>query len=272
MRYIIMLMLMLCSSSVWAQVNAEFFRGEMPHARWAGSLGTDLRFSSGNVNLRSYALEGRLDYGDSEDFHFFVLGDAFQGKTNGEVFDERGFLHARMMQNMMLFYKASVWGEMFAQSQYDRRKDLSLRQLTGTGLRWQYEVFRVAFAVGAGAMLEYERLKSLGGGTGTVVRSTNYLSVGYVRDFFAEDTKAVLVAYYQPLYKDPSDFRVKVDLTAFTNFAVRWIQIGPSVTYAYDSRPPEGVQRQDVIVGFKLKFTFKTDPRDPRLNRSPNDP
>ena len=273
MRILVILFIMLWSVSGWAQVNAELFRGSMPYNGWGYTIGTDLRFTTGNVNLKSYAVDTRLDYSSpDEDFKSFVLGDVFKGSSNGQVFDDRGFFHARSMMNIMLAYRAELWGEVFAQSQYDVRKALNLRQLSGLGLRFQYSVFRFAWALGAGAMYEAERVK--GASTTTSVwRSTNYLSLAYDRDFFKETTKAVAVMYYQPLYSDLSDYRIRVDLTAYTNFAVRWIEIGPNVTYAYDSNPPVGIQKQDLTLGLKLRLnlSIRGKSKHPRLQDARSD-
>ena len=264
MRFLTFFLLSLCALPAYAQVNAEVFRGDLAGSNgWSTTFGTDLRLAYGNVDLKSYAVDARADY-STDDSRAFILGDVFKGESNGKVFDDRGFVHARALQNIYQAFKAQIDGEIFAQGQYDTRKDLNLRQLYGTGLRYEYYIFRVAFAVGAGAMYELERLKDPSQNVGAVWRSTNYLSVIYLRDFFKDYTKAVLTAYYQPLYSDPSDYRLKVDLSMLANFSLSWIKVGPTLTYAYDSRPPIGVRRQDVVLGFKLNLSFKGGFKNPR--------
>lgn len=250
--------LFISAQELQAQVNAEAFRGSGSQG-FSGNLGADLSLMRGNNNLTSGAVSARLDFREV-DYEYFVTGNVFKGQSKGDDFADNGFIHARYTSyfifggtNLRLTGNIGDAGmEIFVQAQYDRFKDLNLRQLTGTGFRYQHIEDGFASALGIGAMYEIERLKDSAQNQGALIRSTNYVSLSYS----TRKEKFTLVGYYQPLFSNAKDYRLTADFSAETSIGFKWLKMNPYVVFMYDSKPPIDVERADLRAGLKFKITF----------------
>ena len=245
MKLALLLLLWLPSVAV-AQVNIEEIRGK---AKEGVSGKTDLgfEFQSGNTEAISYSISSRGDYGKGV-HHYFLQFSAERSEAPQALVKDNAFAHLR--------WTAMWWGvlgtDFFVQSQYDHFKDLTLRQLEGGYLRVVLPIISGQVAFGLGGMSEFEKLNK-GKGEGFAARMTNYVSLSEV--LADKKLKIDLTAYYQPKFRDFSDYRVtlvsQVDLAIIGKLSFL-----PSFSYSYDSNPPNGVQVEDSIMKTSLRYSW----------------
>ncbi len=149
---------------------------------------------------------------------------------------------------------AHRWGTIvFVQNQHDRFQRLKSRFLLGGGLRWDLHRSRAFDAfVGMTTMLENEQLEGDGRSEPRRQRMSSFLSLLFdLNDHATFD----MVAFYQPRWADFSDFRSSLQARLKTD-VVAQLYFELNFSHRYDSRPPEGVKRDDwtLRTGLGMKF------------------
>lgn len=180
---------------------------------------------------------------------FLVFNDVnlVFSKTQDFVFNGYGHLRYNRLMNNWLAWEA------FSQAQFDRVLLIQLRWLTGTGPRFKlFKNEKSKAYVGTLAMYEYEEEQ-----TGIVrrdVRGSAYLS-------FEVDPNDVFkishITYYQPLFKNFSDYRVTTS-TAMEFKVTKILTFKTAFQLMYDSNPvdsPEVVNlTYSISNGLSLSF------------------
>lgn len=244
MKYLFILLLLLTPFSSLAQVvNIEGDRGDKSKGSH-GAIESSLFLQRGNVQVFQYQASIRLDFvGDTH--HGLIIGSTSHGENQDSTFQNESYSHLRMT-SMWWGYAGT---EVFTQFQKDDFKLLTLRQLTGCGLRFTFLEDMVA--IGAGGMTDFEKIKDTNQ-KALDVRGTSYIKIGKE---WSKDIKGQLIAYFQPLFSDFSDYRILT--TGSIEFQLNNIfSIVNEVTYNYDTRPPENVVSEDTQLKIKLKIKW----------------
>ena len=145
--------------------------------------------------------------------------------------------------------------ELFTQIQQDEFKSLEVRQLNGGGLRSELiKNKNLTLSLGSGAMLDYEIIKDKE--SSMLLRSTSYLT--FLKTF--ENNKKsmfMFTVYYQPLFDDFSDYRINLEGNIQTVLIDSWnIFIDNSINFMYDTKPPEGILTNDLIIKTSLLYSW----------------
>ncbi len=246
MMKLALLLLLWVPSVALAQVNIEEIRGKAKEG-FSGKADVGFDLQSGNTETVSYRGSTRVDYASGL-HHYFLQLAMDRSETPKVLVKDNAFAHLR--------WTAMWWGylgtDLFVQSQYDFFKDLTLRQLEGGYLRLVIPVTSGQLAFGVGGMSEYELLKE-GKGEGFTLRMTNYISLS--EELSKKRVKFDLTAYYQPKFDDFSDYRLtfvsQLNITIVGQFSVL-----PSINYAYDSNPPNGVRVDDSSTRVSLRYSW----------------
>jgi hypothetical protein len=240
------------TAAAHAQVNIEQVRPDTTDGGVSGSLGVDMTFRTGNVDIVKLKVSGRLDYA-AGGFRTFVLTGGDFGWESGDAFSNEAILHLRQVFRA----DARVKPETFEQINYDKRRALTFRGLLGGGLRvtvLQWSGSRVWF--GTAYMFERERLElpadAVHPDQTWAHRWSNYLSA---RIAVTESAGIVWTVYAQPRFDDFEDVRVLGDtrmevrvggpVSLVTSFLLRW-----------DSRPPDDIEALDTTLGTGLRLRF----------------
>lgn len=231
------------SSTSSAQVNAEALRSTLkrnPTFLW---LEGALVGRVGNTETMSFA--GSAFGGLTSAPHlFFSRVSADYGHARGETTVARWMAHVRYNYR----FSDLIAIEALAQVQHDRFRRLAVRDLYGTGLRFELEsADDLEVFAGTTYLLEHEVLESIPGSPTTNDiwhRSSNYAGANL---HVAPLVDVSTVTYLQPRFDRPLDFRVLSD--SYVSFKITSIlsaRISASVWY--DNRPPAGVRSYDVEV------------------------
>lgn len=176
------------------------------------------------------------------------------GRGRDDTFKERTFEHLRARVTIDCFWK---W-EAFGQHELDHFRRLTVRALAGTGPAFQVVHTRpFSLLAGAAYMFEYERLDdredTLDAGNRTVFhRASTYLTA---TQQFGETASLTGTAYYQPRIDEPRDFRFFGE-AVITGKLSKHVALTDAFVVAYDSRPPDGIQRTDLQLRIGLLLTL----------------
>lgn len=235
---------LLYPNNVYSQVvNIESDRGGDKEGLH-GTTEAGVSLQRGNVQVFQYQLALRGDYIKGL-HHGLLIGSTSYGEENDKPFQDESYAHGRWTA----MWSNHIGTEIFVQIQQDEFKLLTLRQLTGCGLR--FTLFGDHLALGLGGMSDLEKIKGIEDRK-IDARGTSYVRLGKEWD---KRLKGQIIGYYQPLFTDPSDYRLTA--TGSLEFKVdKTFSIVNEMNYAYDTRPPEGVIKDDLQLRFKLKLKW----------------
>lgn len=230
----------------FSQVNVEDKRMGSEESGFSGSIGLTVELERGNSELTQIGMKPRLLYRYGPSQWFILNSYSFVDTKEGSVVNE-GFSHLRYNYSV----SSVVVIEALTQIQYNREQDLRQRLLLGAGLRFELlQRKKVALAVGATGMYEYEELDS--GGIIRTPRNSDYVTISLTRGDYLTLSNTV---YVQPAFDDLEDFRI-LDNFELTVALSSWLATTLSLEYRYDSEPPSGIKEYDLTLenGLTVKF------------------
>jgi len=254
MRIIVLLSLLFITvqtlpTQALAIINAEDLDLSIDDDGMAGKLGFSVSGSSGNSDKMSGEGTARLIWRHGQHMEMLV-GSFSYGKSRGVRDTNRSFAHLRHR-----YAWSDRWGlEAFAQAQRDEFSRLNLRTLMGAGGRWSYQKHGLAMHVGVGSFYEREALRSVGviAPVTRLWRGSTYLALRYL---FNARIRMQNTIYYQPAWKDPTDYRLLDDVALHIALNDS-LDLKLVIEVGQDSRPPAGVKSSDVSYKTGLSYHF----------------
>ena len=250
MRKIFIFFILMWPSLVLSQVNIESIRNNNKDKFFWGEAKGGLELQRGNVDITSFDLNFLIHF-KKKNHHVFLQEKSAQGQQSNKKFKNNSFVHFRWT-----WMKWKVIGvELFTQLQQDEFKSLKIRQLNGGGLR--AEIIKkedISLSLGSGVMLDYEVV--LDKQTSTLWRSTSYLSM--IKSFDEKKKNLILLTlYYQPLFNNPKDYRINLELNVRTILITNLnLFVENSINFIYDTKPPEDILTNDLIIKSSLVYEW----------------
>ncbi len=253
MKKILLILAALISNVCYSQVNIESFRDSAKKSGFFGESKINVHFQRGNVNSQIYEIKKDLHY-KINIHHILLKGSLNKAFQDKELYKSSAFSHFRytIMLHEYLGY------EIFTQTQYDKFRDLSLRQLNGGGLRIEKEIkskYKFNISSGIGVMADHEQLSYM---TTTKARITSYFTL--IKNFNADNSSFIsIVTYYQPLLFDYTDYRINSEInlrSSIVNQKLFKIGLNTSLNYLYDTVPAEKVKNTDIILKTGLAVSW----------------
>lgn len=243
----------LASLPAAAIVSMESLHLGAPEDGFSGEVELQAIGASGNTEKSALGAGARLQWHQGRNTDF-VLADLSYGESKGERDTNKAFLHLRHIYQFRPRYAF----EGFGQVQHNEFTRLKFRGLAGGGARLTLgrPNERRAMLAGLGVFWETETLEQAKGtddaGTASTWRASTYLVLKY---HWNENLKLISSTYYQPDLYTVSDYRVleaaSLVVTLAGNLALKL-----SLNIAYDSRPPEAVERTDTTYRTSIVFDF----------------
>ena len=206
-----------------------------------------LEGGAGNTDYLDFRLTGGLSYRVPAPGHWLRLYPSYRIKLS----EEETIIHERSVHVRHSYvFSDELRTYTFVQIHADQSIDLDRRFLVGGGLRRQVVGLEDGgLDVGLGLMLEEELLAS--GKSGTQLRGANLLSAyGGVGD-----VRLLFTGFFQPVMSDLGDYRVSVDTEAEIP-ALDQVYFVISGSWHRDSRPPTGVESDDVEFGLSIRIGY----------------
>jgi hypothetical protein len=239
---IICVWLLLNSGPLRAQVvNIENRRIYDDTSGWSGAIDAGFSAIQNQDLLLNASFRPRVQYKTKLHYYLFLTDWFYSRGGSNKVYANSGMMHFRYAYrlNKKGSDRKSPWKwESYTQIQYNQLLDQRMRTLVGTGLRVKaldkkgYRIF-----IGSSTFYEYEDIIS-SGIINKDFRWSNYLSwfVNPKPNFSFSG-----VTYYQPLWRDMSDFRVMSQLSL--NFQVnKRADFRFEFNSSFDSNPPVNVR------------------------------
>ena len=218
----------------------------------SGALEFDLSVRTGNVETLEVGLGGRVDHvGDTATTLF--VSDGGLGWQGGRRYSNQGLAHLRQVYRR----QSRVQSEFFAQSDYDRSRNLTFRGLLGAGFRtslFSNDAARLWW--GSAYMFEHEQFELEAEDDHpertSSHRWSNYLSS---RVRLEKTTALAWTIYLQPRVDEPGDLRVLSEGDLELKLR-RSVVLVTTASMRYDSRAPAKTKSLDTALksGIALKF------------------
>jgi hypothetical protein len=235
-----------------AQVNAEALRVALrdnPTFLWL-----DGALISRTGNAQGVTLSASAFGGITRPPHLFFGKAAtdYATTTNDALVVARSLAHVRYNYETTRF----LFLEVLAQVQHDHFRRLAVRDLYGTGLRFNF-VREDAFELFSGTtiLLEQQVISSTSqypGASYLWARSSNYAGVNAA---LAKFLQLSTVTYVQPRLDRPKDFRVLHE-TIVTLAITKRLAAKVSANVIYDREPPAGVLPADLELKNSIAVKF----------------
>ncbi len=253
-------------------VNIEALRMKTNDLRYL--LLSNINFSYSNNNGSYYydigAGIGATFKSKNREDTYFVMGDYNLIRSEGEDFDNKWFVHLRYNHE----FTNTIRAEVFTQSQRNQIQDVNSRNLIGAGLRLKITLSKaqdkskndtgIRFYLGNAYMYETEKSNVINK-TFYNHRHSSYFSFsGHIPKTRLAITNTL---YYQPLYKDFSDYRItnalQFEISLDENDT---LSFNTSFNYNYDSLTPLKKKEFSAFVNFgfglKLDSNKNKDPAE----------
>ena len=240
------------SLNIHSQINTERYRLDSDSIGFTGIAEIEITAITGNTDFQFINLGGRLNYNWGTSYTFLVVDGGF-GWDDGERIFNQALLHVRHVHSITELFQA----EIFTQTDFNKKRLLTKRELAGGGLRFRLLKFDdLKFRLGTSYFYEHEKYdvpaKSIHGNN----LFANHLSTYLTIEFEIKDgVKFVVINYVQPQVGKWDDHRIISDNSLVIGLS-SVVNINIGFNLRYDSRPPETIKNTDTITkfGFGVKF------------------
>ncbi len=252
MKTLALALTVLLTSQAHAILNIESLRLKMRNEPAGALLSVSYDRKEGNTDTNRFKGAGQGITRAGEFEHLATLEREF-GTTAGVHDTDRALVHART--NWL--YKNPLSYEAYAQLEEDQFRRLSMRGLVGAGLRQRIaDETEFMLFTGVGAFWSRETLEhapeTTDAGTTDISRANVYFSFNYL---IVPEIELNGIVYYQPAVRSIADYRV-LNTTQTVMRVNERLSVSFNYTLAYDSLPPEKVQRADQSYSTALNFRF----------------
>lgn len=229
-------------------VNVESKRLQSDTTGWLGSLGTSFQLENSAVKVISINAEAHLEYKAPKSLYLFLVNyNLLKGEE--KTLQNNLFYHLRYNYK---FSNLLRW-EIFTQMQQNNLAGIKSRFLIGTGPRFKISgTKKLALYASTAIMYENEHELTKPITIHKDLRSSSYVSISWKP---AENLDIVSTLFYQPLYKDLSDFRILHDLSLNFKFTKNFSFV-TSWNYLFDSKPATDIPEEIFTLKNGVRYTF----------------
>jgi len=223
----------------------------------AGNVQASINNQRGNTDKDEYDASARISYDNNRTYVTWLEFSYAYGQASGIENENKAFLHYRFLHTLF----ATDWNwEAYVQNEGDDFRQIQRRLLGGGGVRWRFyhsDAFGRIY-VGLGAYYEYLNY------TDPEIDPKEYNSrlntyLMYTKKF-GKDARISLASYYQPKLNDWNDHYI-YNAASLLVYVYGSIYLKMSISYAYDTQPAIGVEKQDMqqLSSIGWKFGAKSN-------------
>lgn len=249
MRYLLGILFLITHSVSFSQVvNVESQRIQSDTTGWFGNAGTSFLFEKNAVKVINISAVAHVEYKTAKSLYLFLV-DYNLLEGNDKTLNNNLFYHLRYNYKI---YKWLRW-EAFTQLQQNNVTGIKLRLLAGTGPRFKLAGSKkLSLYVATSAMYEYEKEQTVPVVYHRDFRSSNYASLTCK---LSENGELVSTVFYQPLFKNLSDYRLLNEITIRFKIA-KHFSFTTGWDYLYDSKPAANTPKLNYSISNGIEFSF----------------
>lgn len=234
----------------YSQVNIEKYKSLSNILGVNGNLSFYISAKTGNTDVQEFGIDGRINY-ESSKYYTFLIGKGEYGWNKGQEYSNNALLHFRYIHKL----NKIINPEFFTQINYNKKRLLNFRSLTGGGIRVTIKRDSLTnFDFGTAYMYEIENLDldkfSIHPIKTRHHRWSNYLSFS---SSLSNNSRLSIVVYAQPRFDNFEDIRLLSENHLGVNLT-ETLSLSVNFSLQYDSRPPDGVK--DFDTNTKVGFTI----------------
>lgn len=227
-------------------VNMEGRRFENPRQGWQGNIEFGANFTQIENSITQLSNKCFVIH-HNDKRNLLLVNDVSLVTVNGKNLLNSAFQHFRYIKHG----DSTVFPEAFAQVQFNQQLDISMRVLTGGGLRFRiYKDQKSFFYMGNVLMYEYEenpqRLPQ------NNLRLSSYASID-VSEW--ENFPITFVAYLQPKITDINDYRVSAEASLLIRSSSK-LSFRMQARYMFDTSPPPNINKSFSSFNNSLVYYF----------------
>lgn len=251
-KIFIITFLFLCAGQVKAIVNMDDLHFKQHQEGLSGSVNFQANSNSGNTDSSNVSLANQLQWNNQRHINLLVLGYEY-GKTDEKHTLNKSFIHGRHVH----YFSEYLDYEFYSQAETNEFTRLTYRGLFGAGLRMPFADTdnHVAY-LGLGGFREVEKIDSAAGASQEEIKRTGrwnfYLMSRYK---LADRIKFSNTLYWQPRMADSGDRRA-LFVSVLSIKTTRQFSVQFSYESAYDSQPPNGVEKRDTGLKTGIVYSF----------------
>tara|TARA_R110002111_G_scaffold235136_1_gene296200 strand:+ start:34425 stop:35183 length:759 start_codon:yes stop_codon:yes gene_type:complete len=229
-------------------VNVESLRRVSDTSKWSGATNLDVGLIKNTKSIFKISNKIRLQYNTDKNLYLFV-NDVKLDKIEDNSFVNKGIQHIRYNRKIVNRLKVEV----FAQSQYDAISDIKFRGLLGIGPRFKLSKSdNYRLYLGTLFMFEHEEASENSIEVLRDFRGSTYFSCSL---YPLENISLVSTTYYQPLFKQFSDFRISNE-TSIGIKILKNLLFKTTFTYNFDANPIIGIPKTQYELTNGIVYTF----------------
>ena len=236
-----------------AIVNMEDVHLGVPEQGFSGQFRLSGNGASGNTEKYDVSAGTRLQWYRDKTTDFIML-DYSYGRASGTTHTDKGFFHLRHVYQM----NPELAWEGFGQVERNEFTRLEFRGLVGSGARFtigERASVRSQY-LGSGVFYVSETLAETPGltddGTERLWRANIYYVIKYR---FNEQVKFLSSTYYQPAFREASDYRMLETASLLVGLARR-LDLTLGFEIVHDSQPPQSIESTDVTYRTGISYQF----------------
>ena len=243
-------------------VNVESLRMKTNDQLFLMNGSTSFSYSNndGNYNFKISINAGATLKSENKKNTYFLIGDYTLNRSKLQDFQNDWFAHLRYNYEHTDLFR---W-EVFTQGQGNQILDIELRYLIGTGPRLKFVLKKavdknndtgIRCYLGNAYMYEIER-SSINDQHLYQHRHSSYLSFSV--DIPKTNLSITNTMYYQPLYKDFSDYRLNNQFQLGIPITKESLSFNTAFSYSYDSLTPANKSQYTSYISLGLQFTLSS--------------
>ena len=223
----------------------------------SGNIQAAINNQRGNTDKDEYDASAKINYDNNRSYVTWLAFSYAYGKAAGVENENKAYLHFRYIHT--LFSKDWNW-EVFAQNQGDDFRKIQRRLLGGGGVRWRFlhgDTFgRIYLGLGA----YYEYINYTDPSIDTKEYNTRLNSYVTYTKKFGKDARINISTYYQPKFSEWTDHYL-LSTASVLFYVYGSIYLKVALTYAYDTQPAIGVEKEDMqqVTSIGWKFGAKAN-------------
>lgn len=229
-------------------VNVESQRIQSDSTGWLGNFGVSFELDKNKVQVINLNTNAQIEYKATRHLFLFLMNYDFL-KGDSQTLQNNLFFHLRYNYKISKLLRL----EAFSQLQENSLSGIKSRWLIGAGPR-----FKIAgtkkLSLYAASLVMYEDEHELTKPTvlHKDIRNSSYATISWKPD---ERTEITTTLFYQPLFRDFSDFRLlhelklKFQLTKKFSFFTAW-------TFLYDTKPASDVPNNIYTLRNGIEYEF----------------
>jgi len=222
------------------------------HPGLSGNIAASYSGESGNTDKDETDLSGKLQYDNGRKSLAFIQGTYEWSQSEDVKTEDDKLAHVRYLHKLR---GETLYGEIFLQFYENVFREIDHRWLMGGNLRWRVlnsSGWGKLYVAGGAFQEEVNYTEDFLEEDNSMTRINSYLAYTHP---LTEKSEFTMIGYYQPAFESAGDYYAAFD-AELSLHVMSNMSLSLSYELDHDSRPPEGVEKNDQDIKASLIWKF----------------